>query len=175
MVDRNNSNIAAPPKSRLILGGVVFISGFLSPALIPWVLTLDISAFWKTTISGGLAVGIPELFMIIAAAILGKPGFAYVKQKLRAILRKHGPPDEVSPLRYKIGLIMFFLPLLGGFILPYVWNHFTFLQRNLLWFVISGDVILFLSLFVLGGDFWDKLRSLFIRKAKAQIPARQGN
>ncbi len=79
MVDRNNSNIAAPPRGRLIVGGAVFISGFLSPALIPWVLTLEISALWKTTISGGLALGIPELFMVIAAAILGKPGFSYLK------------------------------------------------------------------------------------------------
>jgi len=27
-----------------------------------------------------------------------------------------------------------------------------------------------LSLFVLGGDFWDKLRSLFVNKAKASFP-----
>ena len=26
------------------------------------------------------------------------------------------------------------------------------------------------SLFVLGGDFWDKLRSLFVREAKAVVP-----
>ena len=157
-----------PPKGRLILGGIIFISGFFSPALIPWVLTWDISNFWKTTISGGLAFGIPELFMIMAAAILGKSGFSYLKKKLLAILQKHGPPDEVNPARHKIGLVMFIIPLLAGFLLPYLWNHLPFVQYNLLWFVISGDVLLLCSLFVLGGDFWDKLRGLFFRSAKIQ-------
>jgi hypothetical protein len=30
-----------------------------------------------------------------------------------------------------------------------------------------------LSLFVLGGDFWDKLRALFIHGAKATLPQRR--
>lgn len=165
----NITSNTKPPKGRLILGAIVFISGFLSPVLIPWVLTLEISTFWKTTISGGLAFGIPELFMIIAAAILGKPGFNYLKQKVFTWLKKHGPPDEVSSTRYRIGLVLFILPIILGFLLPYVWNHSAFFQKNLLWFVISGDVTLFLSLFVLGGDFWDKLRGLFYRTAKIQF------
>ncbi len=164
----NITSDTKPPKGRLILGSIVFISGFLSPVLIPWVLTLEISAFWKTTISGGLAFGIPELFMIIAAAILGKSGFNYLKKKIFTWLKKYGPPDEVSPIRYKVGLVMFILPLFLGFFLPYLWNHSPFLQKNLLWFVVSGDVMLLFSLFVLGGDFWDKLRGLFYRTARIQ-------
>lgn len=164
----NITSDTKPPKGRLILGSIVFVSGFLSPALIPWVLTLEISAFWKTTISGGLAFGIPELFMIIAAAILGKPGFNYLKIKIFTWLKKHGPPDEVSPLRYKVGLLMFILPLFLGFLLPYLWNHSPFLQKYMIWFVVSGDVMLLFSLFVLGGDFWDKLRGLFYRTARIQ-------
>ena len=35
---------------------------------------------------------------------------------------------------------------------------------------ITGDIILLLSLFVLGGNFWDKLRALFIRDAKVVFP-----
>ena len=35
---------------------------------------------------------------------------------------------------------------------------------------ITGDIILLLSLFVLGGNFWDKLRALFIRDAKVAFP-----
>ena len=36
--------------------------------------------------------------------------------------------------------------------------------------MVPGDLLLLVSLFVLGGDFWDKLRSLFIHSARAQIP-----
>ncbi|MNT62036.1 hypothetical protein D3C72_1997240 [compost metagenome] len=35
---------------------------------------------------------------------------------------------------------------------------------------MSGDLLLILSLFILGGDFWDKLRALFVREAKAVFP-----
>jgi hypothetical protein len=35
---------------------------------------------------------------------------------------------------------------------------------------ITGDIILLLSLFVLGGNFWHKLRALFIRDAKVVFP-----
>ena len=57
--DKNNT-MEAPPKGRLILGGVVFISGFLSPLLIPLVIASDLDTGIKSLISGLLALGIPE-------------------------------------------------------------------------------------------------------------------
>ena len=35
---------------------------------------------------------------------------------------------------------------------------------------VAGDLLLLTSLFVLGGDFWDKLRALFIGGAKVVFP-----
>ncbi|PLW96414.1 MAG: hypothetical protein C0591_08805 [Marinilabiliales bacterium] len=164
--DKNNA-MEAPPKGRLILGGIVFISGFLSPLLIPLVIASDLNTGTKSLISGLLALGIPELFMIIAAAILGKPGFAYIKSKIFSWFKKYGPPDFVGPTRYKIGLVMFCLPLIIGFLWPYIELYMPFVVNYSLWIYIGGDVMLFLSLFVLGGNFWDKLRSLFIYKSRA--------
>jgi hypothetical protein len=37
-------------------------------------------------------------------------------------------------------------------------------------FAVSGDVLMLVSLFVLGGDFWDKLRALFVHGARAVFP-----
>jgi len=31
------------------------------------------------------------------------------------------------------------------------------------------------SLFVLGGDFWDKIRALFLHSARAQVTAKRSN
>ncbi len=39
----------------------------------------------------------------------------------------------------------------------------------------TGDIVLITSLFVLGGDFWDKLRSMFIYGAKASFPDKNKN
>jgi hypothetical protein len=156
-----------PPRGRLIWGGIVFVSGFLSPLLIPLVLASGMSSAVKTVVSGLLAVGIPELFMIIAAAILGKSGFKYLKTKIFSWLKKYGPPDRVSLARYRIGLVFFSIPLLAGLVLPYIWEVVPFIRENLFVIVLSGDIMLLISLFVLGGDFWDKLRSLFIHGSRA--------
>ncbi len=40
-------------------------------------------------------------------------------------------------------------------------------------FLKVGDLLLVASLFVLGGEFWDKLKSLFVYGAKVQCPASQ--
>jgi len=37
---------------------------------------------------------------------------------------------------------------------------------------VAGDVLLLASLIMLGGDFWDKLRSLFVYGSRAQFPVR---
>lgn len=105
MKDQNNLEFIKPSKVRFIIGGIIFISGFLSPLLIPWVLTLEISIAYKSVISGLLALGIPELFMLIAVGILGKPGFKYLKSSIFKWLKKYGPPDEVGRTRYTIGLL----------------------------------------------------------------------
>lgn len=155
-------SIAKPPKGRLFAGSVVFVSGFLSPALIPVVLSTNLSPGFKTTLTGLLAIGIPELFMVIAAAILGKEGFSWLKQKIGSFFKRYGPPDQVSKVRYRIGLFMFVIPLILAWGLPYFGHHIPFYETNKLWFFITGDLMFILSFFVLGGDFWGKIRSLFI-------------
>ncbi len=148
-------------KGRLIIGGAVFIIGFLAPLFIPIVTKSDLSTAWKTTLSGLLMAGIPELFMIITVSILGKEGYQYLKGKVFAFLKKHGPPQHVGRLRYKIGLIFFSIPLLLALLFPYLSHHFTSLEKIESIINIGGDVMFFTSFFVLGGEFWDKIRSLF--------------
>ncbi len=148
-------------KSRLVLGSIVFITGFLAPLLIPLVTRSDLSVAWKTTLSGLLMAGIPELFMIITIGILGKEGYQYLKGKVMLFLKKHGPPQKVSRLRYKIGLVMFSIPLLLALLFPYLEHHFNQLEGVAMYIHVGGDIMLLISLFVLGGDFWDKIRALF--------------
>jgi len=155
-----------PPTVRLWVGITVLVTGFLSPLLIPLVLNSDFSTGLKSVISGLLAFGIPELFMLIAVGVMGKEGFNYLKRYLSLVLRRYGPPGEVSLLRYRIGLFMFLLPLLVSIVAPYFGHKLAFFESSEVVIMIVLHTMLFLSLFVLGGDFWDKLRGLFIRAAK---------
>lgn len=158
---------------RLTLGLTVFIVGFLSPLLIPLVKATKLSAAWKVFISGALAVGIPEVFSLIAIAIMGKAGFNAIKLVIFKFIKKHGPPDVVGRTRYRIGLVMFVLPILYGWLAPYAKNYATDFVFQSFILNLIGDMIFIVSLFVLGGDFWDKVRALFVHGAKAKYLSRE--
>lgn len=156
----------APPRGRLLLGGAVFFGGFvLCPMLVPLVAASSLPTAWKTALSGLLLLGIPEIFMIVAAAVLGKQGYEYLKQRFFGLLKRVAPADHVSRGRYRFGLVLFLVPLLWGWAAPYVEHLVPNYDENRLAVAIVGDVMLVSGLFVLGGEFWDKLRSLFIHRA----------
>ena len=130
------------------------------------VLSSGLSEWWIAALTGLLAFGIPEIFMIVAVAILGKEGFAYLKNSIGKYLKPLAPPDEVSRGRYNVGLVLFSLPILAGFLQPYLNHEFHFLGDVPAIFYMLGDLMIVSSLFVLGGNFWDKLRGLYIHKVK---------
>ena len=154
------------PQGRLILGVTILVIGFMSPLLIPLVTGTNWSVGVKTTVSGLLAFGIPEVFMLIAIAVMGKQGYEYIKEKAFKYLKRFAPADTVTLTRYRIGLIMFSLPLLIGWLQPYLGHYFAFLNQLPVWQYVVGDIIFFASFFVLGGDFWDKFSGLFKHKSK---------
>ena len=155
---------------RLRLGIIIFVIGFLSPLLIPLITATGLPTNWKAVISTCLAVGIPELFSIVAIAIMGKSGYNYIKVRFFAFLKKHGPADKVSPTRYRIGLVMFVLPILHGWLAPYVPTIIPSYDLQGLIVNMIGDAMFISSFFVLGGDFWDKVRALFVYGATAKFP-----
>ena len=155
---------------RLRLGIIVFVVGFLSPLLIPLVTGSALPTKWKTVISGFLAVGIPEIFSVLAVAIMGKHGFNYIKKRFFTFLKKLAPPDKVSQTRHRIGLVMFVFPILFGWLAPYVSIIIPGFGLQGLAVNLTGDLIFISSLFVLGGEFWDKVRALFVFGATAKFP-----
>ncbi|MGB2687498.1 MAG: transporter suffix domain-containing protein [Desulfobacterales bacterium] len=155
---------------RLRLGIIIFVIGFLSPLLIPLVTDSELPTKWKAVISGFLAVGIPELFSIAAIAIMGKSGFNYIKERFFGFFKKYGPADRVSRTRYRIGLVMFLLPFFFGWLAPYIPIIIPGYDLQGLTVNLIGDVMFISSLFVLGGEFWDKVRALFVYGATAKFP-----
>ena len=65
---------------------------------------------------------------------------------------------------------MFATPLVFGWASPYFAHHIPGFEAGRLIYAVVFDVLLLISLFVLGGGFWDKLRSLFKHGAYAVIP-----
>jgi len=151
---------------RLKLGGAVFAFSILLPvAGIPLVANLGLSAAVTASISGAALV-VAELLGLAAVAIMGKPGYVYVRSRIARLLKRYGPPQEVGRTRYTIGLVMFAVPLLFAWIKPYAALWIAPLQGEFLIYAVGGDILLLASLFVLGGDFWDKVRALFVYSDK---------
>jgi len=116
-----------------------------------------------------LAVGVPEILSLAAIAIMGKAGFNAIKAAVLKWFKKYALPDVVGRTRYRIGLAMFVLPILFGWMAPYAQNISPRYKWQGLMANLTGDVIFFSSLFVLSRVFWDKVRSLFVYESKAAV------
>ena len=159
---------------RLTLGVALFGLSIALPVFgVPLVAALELSGTTVATLSGVTLVG-AEVLGIVAVAVMGKPGYAYIKNRVFRSLKQYGPPDTVSRTRYTIGLVMFAGPVVLGWLAPYAADLIPGYRGHEIVFAIVGDLLLLAGLFVLGGDFWDKLRSLFVHGAKAAFPATTG-
>lgn len=162
----SKSATTAIPGWRLKFGILIFILSIVLPlAGIPLLTSLDLSKTISASISGGLLVG-AEVLGIVAVAVMGKPGYLMIKNHVIGFLKQYGPPRKVGPVRYRIGLAMFLIPILFGWVSIYVADYIPGFVDHPLAFAIAGDALLLASLFVLGGDFWDKVRALFIHSDK---------
>ena len=169
-MNQDASTAAQPAMGwRLKVGVAIFVISILLPvAGIPLVATLGLSGTRLASVSGILLVG-AEVFGVLAVAVMGKPGYLYIKSRVFGLLRQYAPPKAVSRARYNTGLVMFGLPILFGWVTLYVSDLIPNLEENMLVYAVGGDMLLLASLFVLGGDFWDKVRSLFLHDAVAHF------
>ena len=151
---------------RLKVGVLLFALSIILPIVgIPFVAGLDLSGTMATSVSGALLIG-AELFGVTAVAVMGKPGYLYFRNRVFSFLKQYGPPKEVSRTRYNIGLVLFCVPILFGWLSPYFSDLIPGFMQNPLPYAVGGDFILLASFFVLGGDFWDKIRALFVYSNK---------
>ena len=159
---------APPPGWRFRLGVAFFVLAIVSPVGAAIVAFTDLSTAMKATLSGLFLAGLPEVFTVAAVACLGKSGFNYLKRKLFARIK---PAQVVSRTRYRIGLVMLLIPITFAYLIAYVPQHIPGYAEHNVYLNLGVDVILVASFFVLGGEFWDKVRSLFVYGAKPQFPA----
>jgi hypothetical protein len=152
-------NFAASWRFRI---GVALIAiGWICPLFIPLVTKSTLSTEWKTALSGFLLVVGPEVLSLLAIAILGKDGFNYLKEKVFALLRRAAPAAKVSRARYRAGLAIWALLFVYGSFVWYAPDLVPGYSEHRIALNLTADFLFIASLFVLGGDFWEKFRALF--------------
>ncbi len=149
--------------------GLFVLSIILPVGGIPLVAYLSLSKAMTALLTAVFLLG-GEVLGIVAIALMGKVGYQIFKTHVARFFRQYGPPQTVSKLRYFIGLILFIAPILFGWLSIYVSHWIPYYSDNLILFGVTGDIAFLTSFFVLGGDFWDKIRSLFIHSAKVHFP-----
>ncbi|MEI6456026.1 MAG: hypothetical protein WCO93_07035 [bacterium] len=163
--------LVTPPENpgiRFYAGMTLFIASFF---MLPIGLVLKgfaVSHFWKAFILTCFWVSAP-LMKISSIAIMGKTTYMWIKYKMHYVYHRFTRSRDVSRIRYNIGLVMFVLPFIPNYIISYTPHLLPTSMKFHYITIISADVIFLASLFILGGDFWDKLRALFVYSAKAQF------
>jgi hypothetical protein len=93
MDDKNPRVSFEVSRKRFLAGTIVFLAGqLISLALIPCVLASRLPTNIKALASVLLVSPIPFIFTLSAIAILGKPGFRYMKSVIFSWFKKRGRP-----------------------------------------------------------------------------------
>lgn len=155
---------------RFYTGVAILVCSFGSWSLVP----IASAAGWSTgqiaSLTGAIFIGV-KVGVIAAIAVMGKEGFNYLKVVVGGFLSRFAPAHQVSAGRYQLGLLLVLVPLLMTWLAPYIGGFvrpgsvYGFLQE------LSLEALLLVGLFLLGGEFWDKLGALFRHRAKVEFGA----
>ncbi len=159
--------------ARLKLGIALLVFGLIMPLGTFLVAGTNWPVAVKTTVSGVLLLGL-EIMMFPAIALMGKENFDRIVGWVKSLLKRLKPAGDVGRTRYTIGLVLLVGPLLFAWIASYVPSWLPTENALRVWINLGLDLTIAASLFVLGGDFWDKLRAMFRYDARAMFPASDG-
>jgi len=162
-----------PDKSwKYYLGLGLFIYSFLPICTVELIFLLPLTPAEKASVAV-IYVGSGEIAFLCAVALLGKPFVEALKAKIKGFfVRKKpaAPPEPIGKTQHAIGVTLFFMsflpyPVVEGIL---IFGHPTGRDLNyLVSAMLAGDVIFIVSLFVLGGEFWERLKKLFELPGKA--------
>ena len=153
--------------TRLRIGIALAIGGNVLFFTSAWIAWMPWSAGTKAAVWGALFFA-PELGTLLGAAIMGKENYERFKSATFAFIGRIKPSGDIGVWRHRIGIAMFLSPIVPTYIQAY---KPEWLPDGSAWrweIKIAADLIFIASLFVLGGDFWDKLHALVLREARAQ-------
>ena len=148
----------------IILFGYSFIPYIFTFLVLPF---LPISNVKAVSIATGLLIS-SEISFLLCVALLGKPFIQLLKSKIKAsIFRKKGEAHlkPVGQIRHTVGITM----LVVASIVPYFLTEIALLlgyvekygHTALINLLVFGDVLFVASFFILGGEFWARVKKLF--------------
>ena len=135
----------------------------------------------SATTVGTVVVG-GEIVSLASIAFLGKDGFKAIKNKV-IVFAKSSYTEPVSRTRHRIGIGMLLISVVTSYLMMiYAWDAFAIAaaegpaarvwgldieQQGSLVFTVFlvGEICFLVSLYVLGADWWEKFRRIFVWEA----------
>ena len=142
----------------LVLAVILPLGAFIVPML-------GLPLAQSALLVGMLVAGGPEVLCIAAIALLGKETFQYLAHHAKLAFRHTVIDRPASKARYYIGLAIILLSWLPAYI--YAYAPATMPGGNARIYILAAmDLAFVASVFIMGGEFWEKVRRIFIYEGK---------
>ena len=169
-----NQQIETQRDWRYYVGLILFVLSLILPILALIIVPmLGLSPGISAVLYGLSVAGGPDVMLIGAAALLGKENLEYLFGKLGGWFKKLVKWDQVSPGRYRIGVWLFWLSILVNVGVFYLLRDSLTAGDNQpgwgFYVTVGADILFIISFFVLGAEFWAKLRALFQYDARVVV------
>ena len=146
-----------------------FIPYGVAALVIPF---LPISHVRAASIGAGI-IASAEIAFFCGAALLGKPFLQLIKSKIKGFFFRKKEVRSAGVIgkgRHYFGVVLLLLSFLPYYITEgvLIFGHPEGRGiKALILILLGGDALFMISLFILGGDFWDRLKRLFEWPGKA--------
>jgi hypothetical protein len=160
---------SAPPMPkkdwRFYAGMVAMALAVIMPLCALVVPVLGLSTAQSALLAGVLLAGGPEVLCILAVALLGKDTFRYFTHRVTTALRRVVIDQPASKARYYAGLVVILLSWLPAYIYAYSPALMPGGDARI-YLLAAMDLAFVLSVFLMGGEFWEKVRRIFVYEGK---------
>ena len=163
------ADAATPPTLkkdwRFYTGTVAMVLAVVMPLAALAVPLLGLPTAQSALLAGILVAGAPEVLIIVAVALLGKETFSYFAHKATTVLRRAVFERPASKARYYAGLAIILLSWLPAYV--YAYSPAAMPGGNTRIYILAAmDLAFVASVFLMGGELWEKVRRIFIYEGK---------
>ncbi len=150
---------------RFVAGVSVLGLAMLLPFCALLIPLLDLPAAQSALMAGALVAGAPEVLMLLAVALLGRQNFDRIVGAAKKFVSTTFFSAPVSRRRYYAGLAICLLSFVPIYVAGYVPSWMP-AGNGRIAVLAAADLAFIFSFFVMGGEFWEKFRRLFVWEGK---------
>jgi hypothetical protein len=150
---------------RFYTGMAAMALAIVMPLAALFVPLLGLPTAQSAVLAGILLAGGPEVLCILAVALLGKDTFKYFTHRATQAFRRAVVDQPASKARYYTGLAIILLSWIPAYVYAYLPAALPG-GNTRIYILAAMDLAFVASVFLMGGEFWEKVRRIFVYDGK---------